>query len=505
MHPDSFTRTPAVEATSLADCRLRSQLASHGVPGGGHAKLRPLIANSWNRCQTNDGGRDPTTLPPVPLVGDALTQHRDQHPLSSSMTICRELLGQAVRDSSCVFALGDADGMLMWVEGDRGTRRRAERMHFVEGALWSEAHAGTNAPGTALAVGSPVQIVAEEHYNEAVRTWSCAAAPVRDPDSGRLLGIIDITGGQNVANPHTLALVRATATAVEDELSRRLDQADLKAREAYARRAHRSNVASALVSRGGRVLETDSRVDLANLAGPANGSNGTGTLPDGRRLVIEPVGAGGYVVVRFVESAQPAERRASVRLTALGRDSAVLDIDGRAVKLSPRQSEIVVLLTLADEGLSAGRLAVDLSLDDLSNATIRVDMSRLRAVLGDDLLGSRPYLLRRPVRSDVHVVRDLLAEGRVRDALGIYAGPLLPGSQAPTIVEYRTALELQVRGAVLASRDAWLLRRWVNASWGADDLLAWDALARLLPPGSPQRAAVALRARALRGGSQYQQ
>lgn len=498
MHPYSFTRSPADEAAGAA-CRIRSYLPSHGKPGSERGQLRPLIANSWNRCLNSDEGRDPTTPPPVPLVGEALARHRDQHPLSTTMTICRELLGQAVQDSSCVFAVGDSDGVLLWVEGDRSTRHKAERMHFIEGALWSESQAGTNAPGTALAVGGPVQIVADEHYNEAVRTWSCAAAPIRDPDSGRLLGVIDITGGQNVASPHTLALVRATATAVEDELSRRLAVSDVQAREAYASRAQRSNLSSALVSHSGRVLETDSQLDLDNLAGLTCGTNGSGTLPDGRRLVIEPVGTGGYVVVRFVEAVQQQERRAAVRLTALGRDSAIMVIDGRTVKLSPRQSEIVVLLALADEGLSAGRLAVDLSLDDLSNATIRVDMSRLRGVLGDDLLGSRPYLLRRPVRSDVHVARDLLAEGRVRDALGIYAGPLLPTSQAPTIVEHRTALELQLRGAVLASRDAWLLRRWVNASWGADDLLAWDALARLLPAGSPQRAAVVLRAQALRG------
>jgi hypothetical protein len=60
-------------------------------------------------------------------------------------------------------------------------------------------------------------------------------------------------------------------------------------------------------------------------------------------------------------------------------------------------------------------------------------------------------------------------------------------------------LEQQLRAEVLASGDAMLLRRWVKAAWGADDAAAWQALARQLPGGSPQRAAAAARARALGG------
>jgi hypothetical protein len=125
-------------------------------------------------------------------------------------------------------------------------------------------------------------------------------------------------------------------------------------------------------------------------------------------------------------------------------------------------------------------------------------MSRLRTALGKELLGSRPYRLLQPVRSDVQVVRDLLAESRVRDALGVYPGPLLPCSDAPSIVEHRLRLEHQLRAAVLASEDAWLLQRWVNAPWGAQDLRAWETLARVLPASTPQRTAVTMRAEALR-------
>ena len=91
-------------------------------------------------------------------------------------------------------------------------------MNFVEGALWDEAHAGTNAPGTALAVDHEVQIFATEHFRHTVQDWTCAAAPIHDPATGQVLGALDITGGDVVAHPHSLALVRAAARVAETRL-----------------------------------------------------------------------------------------------------------------------------------------------------------------------------------------------------------------------------------------------------------------------------------------------
>ena len=75
--------------------------------------------------------------------------------------------------------------------GSRATRRsagKAEAMNFVPGADWSERSAGTNAPGTALALDRELQIRGSEHFSRIVQPWSCTAAPVHDPDSGALLG-----------------------------------------------------------------------------------------------------------------------------------------------------------------------------------------------------------------------------------------------------------------------------------------------------------------------------
>src|SRR5947208_14674795 len=134
------------------------------------------------------------------------------------MPVIRRLLVADAEADQMIVAVTDAAGRMLWVEGDFRLRSRAAGMNFVEGSRWAEEVAGTNAPGTALAVDHAVQIFGSEHFRRPVQPWSCSAAPVHDPVSGVLLGAIDVTGGDHVASPHVLTLVRATVAAVESEL-----------------------------------------------------------------------------------------------------------------------------------------------------------------------------------------------------------------------------------------------------------------------------------------------
>ncbi len=181
------------------------------------APVRAVVADSWRRCA---GAR----LPPERMAGievdDAqLAARRHRHPLARVMPLFRELLGTIAHDGAHLLSVCDARGTMLWVEGHPQVLRRAERMNFVPGAQWAEHASGTNAPGTALAVGHAVQIFAAEHYCRPVQSWTCAAAPVRDPLTGRVLGAVDLTGGDHLASPHSLALVEATARAAEARLA----------------------------------------------------------------------------------------------------------------------------------------------------------------------------------------------------------------------------------------------------------------------------------------------
>ena len=213
---DQLAVPPGVETKAYSRKLL---LAHDNFVSSGHleSSLRELVRESWRRSV--ESGVNPEQLGvQIPLDDRALRELRDSHPLASVMPLIRRLLVEDAADAGHVVAVSDAIGQLLWVEGDNRLRSAAEAMHFMPGADWSERSAGTNAPGTALALGKPVQIFGPEHLGRLVTPWSCTAAPIRDPDTGIILGVLDITGGDSVASPQTLSLVRATVAAVESEL-----------------------------------------------------------------------------------------------------------------------------------------------------------------------------------------------------------------------------------------------------------------------------------------------
>ncbi|MFF3401926.1 GAF domain-containing protein [Streptomyces sp. NPDC002659] len=391
---------------------LRRAYDAYVTAGRVERPVRSVVADSWQRSARAHVSPDGTAG--VELDADALTAYRDGHPLARVMPVVRELTGAYAQDGEHLVAVCDAHGRLLWVEGPPATRGKAGLMNFVPGARWAEAVAGTNAPGTAITVDRPVQVFAAEHFRRPVQAWTCAAAPIHDPGTGRLLGAVDITGGDRLAHPHSLAFVGAVARAAESQLA---------------------------------------------LLAPA-----------------------------------PATER--VQLSALGRDEALLVVGGRKLRLSRRHSEILVLLAHRPEGIGGDELLVELYEDEsVTPVTLRAELSRLRGLLGPELLRSRPYRLAVRVDADFGTVTRRLASGAVTGALSAYAGPLLPASQAPAVARLRRRLEDQLRAALVARGDAGLLADWAYSPWGEDDLVVWRALAGALP--LPQRASALARVREL--------
>ena len=83
--------------------------------------------------------------------------------------------------------------------------------------------------------------------------------------------------------------------------------------------------------------------------------------------------------------------------------------------------------------------AVLLYSEDNSASTLRTELHRLRSLLVDDLLASRPYRLVAEVTADWLAVEAQLASGDVVAATQAYRGPLLLRSVVPRVVRLRTA------------------------------------------------------------------
>ena len=151
------------------------------------------------------------------------------------MPVIRRLLVDDATDAGLLVAVSDAAGRLLWVEGEHRLRTRAEAMHFVAGADWSEAEAGTNAPGTALALGHAGADLRRRAPVAAGRRRG-AARPRRSttPTPGPSSACSTSPAATRSPRRRRLTLVRATVAAVEAEL--RLQPAGW-ARPALAARA----------------------------------------------------------------------------------------------------------------------------------------------------------------------------------------------------------------------------------------------------------------------------
>jgi hypothetical protein len=329
-----------------------------------------------------------------------------------------------------------------------------------------------------------------------VQSWTCAAAPVHDPDTGHVIGVIDLTGEMATVHPHSMAVATATAQAVEAHL--RCDMLDRDGRllSRYGDRLTSGPGPRALVAPSGRVIASQpagwlpvGRLTLPPGGGPVKLSGGM--------AVAEALGCEDAFLLRATLPPAPrGHTRAQLSLTLLGRDGEA-KLSGRQIPLRPRHAEILTLLCASPDGLTSEELAEGVYGDSTRGGGIRVEISRLRKLLGD-VIETERYRLRAGVRSDVAEVCGLLHRGRVRDAAARYSGPLLPRSRAPGVVHEREALERWMRQSVMSAGDQDALWAWLQTASGTTDLPAWQRLLANLPFADPRRSLAASRIAQLR-------
>jgi hypothetical protein len=397
------------------------------------------------------------------------------YPLELAVPLIRECPSPIADEAGQLIVGSDAAGLILWIEGNaRGRFAAADSMNFTEGAIWSEGGAGTNAIGTALAADHAVQVFATEQFNEIVQEWTCSAAPVHDPDTGELLGIIDVTGRMRTVHPQGLAAAVATARAVESHFRCLMYERDERLRARHEQRLVAGG-AQALVTPTGRVIAGD----LDGLAGskriPLPPGGGELQLATGVRAFAEPLGYEEAYIVTPLGPERSAPRRSLLRLCLLGRDRGRAEIDGKLIELSRRHTEILALLASRHNGMTTEELAADLYGDAGLPGAVRVQVHRLRKLIGD-AIETDPYRLSTDVESDFARVHGLLARGLVREAAERYEGRLLPRSEAPGIVRERDALDSWLRQAVMSADDDDALWAWVQSRAGNDDLAAWKRL-----------------------------
>lgn len=384
---------------------------------------RPLIDASWRRVAA--AGVDPGGGDGPAVLSDAEVSRRVvAGPLAPMIPVLRERLEPVARACGQLVVVTGTDGRVLWQGGAPEVRRRADGLGFVPGAAWDEPTVGTNAIGTCLVLGTPVGVHGGEHFVDGHQQWTCAAAPLRDPVGGGLLGVVDLSGPARTAHPGAVALVSAVAALAEHEVraahDRSLDQL--------------RRVAGPLLARvDGRalVLAPDGLTAAATgFAGPARvvlptdlDGGGRWVLPALGPCRVEPL-PGGWLV--RLDDADPAVPTHAV--LDLAGDRPQLRVEAATGSwtdvLGLRHAEILLAVARAPQGLTAAELAAALFDDPARTVTVRAEVSRLRRTIGP-LLATRPY---RPA-DGVTLQVVLPPPGRV----------LLPGSVAPAVLRARAA------------------------------------------------------------------
>ncbi|MFG1356129.1 sigma-54-dependent Fis family transcriptional regulator, partial [Xanthobacter autotrophicus] len=184
--------------------------------------VRPAVLASWQRSRQHAITANRSE---APLVSEA-ELHRRRQQNTRLIAAARPAMDEArhlLSDARSMLILTDTEGTILETEGDARAVDTGQEVKLQRGGLWCEAQIGTNAIGTALACGRPVQIHAAEHFCASVQRWTCAAAPVRHPGHGAVIGAVDVSGSTDTFNPQNLAHAVALAQQIEAVLGRRME------------------------------------------------------------------------------------------------------------------------------------------------------------------------------------------------------------------------------------------------------------------------------------------
>lgn len=442
---------------------------------------RPVIVESWRRSLQAEILPD---LPEAPLSFDSgrLDEIRQTHPLASWVPILRQTLLDVADGTSHIMIITDADGNILWREGNPQVCHDADRVQLAEGTRWAESAIGTNAMGTTLATGAPVQIHSAEHLVRTYHSWTCAACPIHDPDTGALLGAVDLSGPLHTMHPALLALVTAGARLVESELRWRLAASDDVFRDRNAHRLAEPGQEVALLSPSGRVVASASEARFVRGQRLDLDEEKVVRLDDGEHAEVKPLQGGYLLRVRHPE----VHRRPRLSLRLLGEGVPTATVNGVQHELSLRHAEILTLLAMNPGGLTAERLALLLHGEQGNPTTVRVEIHRIRNTLGQNVIKTRPYRITADVDSDLHALREALSQDNAEAAVD-QAGVLLPHSESATIRAERDEVQASLRGWALSTGDSEFLWRFANTDAGRDDVAVLERAWDLMSPEAPQR------------------
>ena len=214
---------PMQSLSATKDRLTRIAQARQWVLGEGRALTSPWVESwierSWQRCLS--WGHQPQTAVSFGSVSDAhvrRVQDQNQH-LVHAASAELDRLSRAIAGTRYFALLTDAQGTVIDKRGDIDALDRSAKDIARLGLDLSERSIGTTAIGAALAEQRPIWLHRGEHFFQNTHVYSCAGAPVFDPQ-GQCVGMLDLTGVDVPERPELKHLAAQSARSIENALLR---------------------------------------------------------------------------------------------------------------------------------------------------------------------------------------------------------------------------------------------------------------------------------------------
>src|ERR1700754_1400860 len=208
--------------------------------------LPPSVLASWRRSQAMRVHPDRLDLP---YVRQPDTDSRLAH--AAEPVVRGTTQDVTIEDMTVI--LTSADGVVMErLASERALVKALDSVSLAPGYSYAEQFAGTNGIGTALETGRPAFIRGGEHFVGPLGELACAGAPIRDPITRRLVGVVDLTCWASRSNPVLLPLVKSLGSQIEDRMRESAHASEIALLGEYHNQARR--LPHGVLALGGDVL-----------------------------------------------------------------------------------------------------------------------------------------------------------------------------------------------------------------------------------------------------------
>lgn len=171
-----------------------------------------VIAASWRRSRSAG----------VDAVSSQAAYYSDLDTSSRLVRCARPIIDRVSQETANIpLSIAVTDGkarVLTRVDTSPTIGMLLDNVSFAPGFEYAEGGVGTNGVGTVFESGQPVHIVGPEHFHERLQPFACSGAPIRDPLSGRIEGVLDISCLTEHSSPLMHSLVRSAARDIERNL-----------------------------------------------------------------------------------------------------------------------------------------------------------------------------------------------------------------------------------------------------------------------------------------------